>query len=79
MDWVTHIFLAVIPLGATLGPLFALERGQEAALPLLLVIPSIFYLALFAYSIIIWLKGHLKSDSPAIVPASVWVKICKCN
>jgi len=52
----------IIPFGAIFGPLFALGRGQEAALPLLLVVPSVFYLVLFAYSIILWLKWRLKSE-----------------
>jgi hypothetical protein len=47
----------VIPLGATLGPLISLGRGQEGSLPSLLVVPSLFYIALFAYSLIIWLRA----------------------
>ena len=46
----------IIPFGALIGPLFALGRGGESALPALLVIPSLFYAAIFAFSIIIWLK-----------------------
>jgi membrane-bound metal-dependent hydrolase YbcI (DUF457 family) len=46
-----------IPLGAILGPLFSVGRGQENSLPLLLVIPSLFYLVLFSFSLIVWLKG----------------------
>jgi membrane-bound metal-dependent hydrolase YbcI (DUF457 family) len=47
----------IIPLGALIGPLLALGRGVEAALPALLIIPSLFYIAIFTYSIIIWLRA----------------------
>jgi membrane-bound metal-dependent hydrolase YbcI (DUF457 family) len=47
----------IVPLGAILGPLLSAGRGQESALPLLLVVPSLFYLILFSYSLILWLKG----------------------
>ena len=47
----------IIPLGAILGPMLSIGRGQENALPLLLVIPSLFYIVLFSYSLIVWLKG----------------------
>jgi membrane-bound metal-dependent hydrolase YbcI (DUF457 family) len=43
----------LLPFGAVLGPMLAVGRGQEYALPLLLVIPSLFYLALFAYSMLV--------------------------
>lgn len=42
----------LLPFGAILGPMLAVGRGSEYALPLLLVIPSLFYLALFTYSIL---------------------------
>jgi hypothetical protein len=45
----------IIPWGAILGPLLAVGRGQESALPILLVIPSVIYLFLFSYSLIAWL------------------------
>jgi membrane-bound metal-dependent hydrolase YbcI (DUF457 family) len=51
----------IIPFGALIGPLFALGRGGESALPAFLLIPTLFYTAIFAYSIIIWLKRHNKS------------------
>jgi hypothetical protein len=48
-------------LGAVLGPLFSLGRGQEGSLPILLIAPSLFYISLFAYAILIWLRaGYLK-------------------
>jgi membrane-bound metal-dependent hydrolase YbcI (DUF457 family) len=43
----------IIPLGAVLGPLLTVGRGQEYALPLLLVVPSLFYVGLFAYSLLV--------------------------
>jgi membrane-bound metal-dependent hydrolase YbcI (DUF457 family) len=47
----------IIPLGSILGPLLSIGQGQENALPILLGIPSLFYLVLFSYSLIVWLKG----------------------
>ncbi len=46
----------IIPLGAIIGPLASLGRGQESALPTLLVIPSLFYIGMFTYSLYVWLK-----------------------
>ena len=43
----------LLPFGAILGPMLAVGRGSEYALPLLLVVPSLFYLALFAYSMLV--------------------------
>jgi len=43
----------LLPFGAVLGPMFAAGRGSEYALSLLLVIPSLFYLAIFAYSMMV--------------------------
>ena len=40
----------LLPFGAVLGPILAVERGLQYALPLLLAIPSLFYLVIFAYS-----------------------------
>ncbi len=42
----------LLPFGAVLGPMLAVGRGPEYALPILLVAPSLFYLALFAYSML---------------------------
>ncbi len=47
----------LLPFGAVLGPMLAVGRGPEYALPILLVAPSLFYLALFAYSM---LSGKLR-------------------
>ena len=59
----------IIPFGAVLGPLLSAGRGQEYALPILLVVPSLFYIGLFAYSIFIEFRaGHNQNkeslDSP---------------
>jgi membrane-bound metal-dependent hydrolase YbcI (DUF457 family) len=43
----------LLPFGAILGPMLAVGRGSELALPLLLAIPSLFYLATLAYSIVV--------------------------
>jgi membrane-bound metal-dependent hydrolase YbcI (DUF457 family) len=47
----------IIPLGAILGPLLSLGRGQEHAISILLVVPSLFYIAIFIYSMFVWLKS----------------------
>ena len=41
-----------LPFMAVLVPMLQLGRGSESALPLLLIIPSLFWLAMFAYSVI---------------------------
>jgi len=41
-----------LPFMAVLVPMLTLGRGSESVLPTLLIIPSLFWLALFAYSII---------------------------
>ncbi len=46
----------IIPLGAILGPLLSLGRGQESSVPILLVVPSLLYVALFVYSLFVWLR-----------------------
>jgi membrane-bound metal-dependent hydrolase YbcI (DUF457 family) len=43
----------LVPIGAVLGPLLTTGSDIEETLPLLLVIPSLCYLAIFAYSIIV--------------------------
>jgi membrane-bound metal-dependent hydrolase YbcI (DUF457 family) len=52
----------IIPLVATLGPLLTVGRGQEGALPALLVVPSLFYIGLFVYSLFIWLRATYIKD-----------------
>ena len=41
----------LLPFGATMGPLLAVGRGPEYALPSLLIIPSLFYIAIFTYTL----------------------------
>jgi membrane-bound metal-dependent hydrolase YbcI (DUF457 family) len=53
----------IIPLGAVLGPLLAVGRGRESFLPSLLVVPSLFYIGLFAYSIFIELRAEHNQDT----------------
>jgi membrane-bound metal-dependent hydrolase YbcI (DUF457 family) len=53
----------IIPLGAILGPLLTVGRGQEYALPTLLVLPSLFYIVLFAYSMVIELQAEHNQDA----------------
>jgi hypothetical protein len=48
----------IIPLGAVLGPLLTVGRGQEHTIPLLLVVPSLFYAGLFAYSLFVELRAE---------------------
>jgi membrane-bound metal-dependent hydrolase YbcI (DUF457 family) len=43
----------VLPFGAVLGPLLGIGRGIEYGIPLLLVIPSLFFLAIFVYSFVV--------------------------
>jgi membrane-bound metal-dependent hydrolase YbcI (DUF457 family) len=50
----------IIPLGAIIGPLLSFGRGQEGALPTLLVVPSLFYIFLFVYSLFVWLRSRGK-------------------
>jgi membrane-bound metal-dependent hydrolase YbcI (DUF457 family) len=59
----------IIPFGAVLGPMIQLGRGMESSLPLLLLVPSLFYLVLFGYSIFIELnsRDRSRSSSPALV------------
>ena len=52
-------WVLIIPLAATVGPMFALGTGGESTLPSLLLAPSIFYVLLFSYSIFVWLKSKV--------------------
>jgi hypothetical protein len=52
-----------IPLGAVLGPLLTVGRGQEYALPALLVVPSLFYVGLLAYSLLAELGAERNQDT----------------
>jgi len=48
----------IVALGAVIGPLFSVGRGQENSLPIPIVIPSVFYVLLFSYSILLWLRNR---------------------
>jgi membrane-bound metal-dependent hydrolase YbcI (DUF457 family) len=58
----------IIPLGAIIGPLFSLGRGQENALPSILIIPSLVYICLFSYSIIVWVRAVFTQDRDKLKP-----------
>ena len=58
----------IIPLVATLGPLLAVGRGQENALPALLIIPSLFYVGLFVCSLFVWLRAGYIKDKDKLQP-----------
>jgi membrane-bound metal-dependent hydrolase YbcI (DUF457 family) len=53
----------IIPLGAVLVPLLTIGLDQDAALPTLLLVPSLFYVVLFAYSIFVELKVEHNKDT----------------
>ncbi len=57
-----HNFVLIIAFGAVLGPLLAAGREFESSLPVLLVAPSLFWLVLFGYSMLIELRA--KSETP---------------
>ena len=61
----------IIPLGAALGPLLSLGRGQESSLPLLLVLPSLFYISLFVYSIFVWLRARRLQEGDKLQPEDI--------
>ncbi len=56
----------IVPFVATLGPLLqtarAVRLGLEFALPLLLVVPSLFFLVLFAIAFLVELRFLVRSD-----------------
>jgi membrane-bound metal-dependent hydrolase YbcI (DUF457 family) len=60
----------IIPLGAVVGPLLSFVQGQEYALPALLVVPSLFYVGLFSYSMLIELRAVLNKDSDKLQPSN---------
>jgi membrane-bound metal-dependent hydrolase YbcI (DUF457 family) len=45
-----HRIALIIPTGAVLVPLLTVGRGLDTSLPTLLIIPSLFYVATFAYA-----------------------------
>ena len=57
-------WMLIIPLGAVLGPLLWLVRGwQDSPISIVLVAPSLFWLALFTCSIFVWLKARQPKKS----------------
>ena len=52
----------IIPLGAVAGPLLMYVRLQASAIPTLLVAPSLFFVGLFAYSILVELGAEHNQD-----------------
>ena len=53
----------LIAFGAVLGPMLSFSEGTGGTLPLLLVIPSLFCLALFGYSLLISLRSFREKPS----------------
>jgi membrane-bound metal-dependent hydrolase YbcI (DUF457 family) len=56
----------LITFGAVLGPLLSAGRGSEASLPALLVIPSLFWIVIFAYLLLLELKHLLRPPNAPI-------------
>jgi membrane-bound metal-dependent hydrolase YbcI (DUF457 family) len=54
-----NLFL-VVAFMAVLGPLLQIGGAYEASLPILLIVPSLFWLALFAYSIRVEIRHRLR-------------------
>ncbi len=63
----------IIPLGAILGPLLSLGRGQEGSLPILLIVPSLFYISLFAYSMFVWLRVRHTQDRDKLHSTAIFL------
>jgi membrane-bound metal-dependent hydrolase YbcI (DUF457 family) len=61
----------IISLGAILGPLLQLGRGYENALPTLLIIPSLFYICLFAYSLFVWIRARYFQHREILIENSI--------
>ncbi|MCW4046698.1 MAG: metal-dependent hydrolase [Candidatus Bathyarchaeota archaeon] len=55
-----HNLVLFIAFGAVLGPMLQVGRGYEQFLPSLLIVPSLFYLGLFVYSMSIELWNKLR-------------------
>ena len=53
----------IIPFGAVLGPLLPLGQNQIITLPSLLVVPSLFCMGLFAFSMLVELRVVLNKDA----------------
>jgi len=59
-----HNMFLFIAFGATLGPMLDLSQSFEGSLPAQLIIPSLFWIAIFSYSMIIELYTKLKHIVP---------------
>jgi membrane-bound metal-dependent hydrolase YbcI (DUF457 family) len=60
----------IVPLGAALGPLLGVGRGQENYLPTILMAPSLFYIGLFAYSMFVELRAEHNQDADKLQPSN---------
>ncbi len=60
----------ILPLGAVLGPVLSYGRINANALPTLLVVPSLFYTCLFAYSLFIELRAEHNQDKEKPPPSN---------
>jgi hypothetical protein len=54
-----HNLVLLVAFGAVLGPLLQEGQGYKASLPTLLIVPSLFYIGLFGWSIIVELRAKL--------------------
>ncbi len=52
----------IIPLGSVIGPLISFGRGQEGSLPTILILPSLLCIAIFAFSLLVWLKAGINQN-----------------
>jgi membrane-bound metal-dependent hydrolase YbcI (DUF457 family) len=64
-------FILVIGFGAVLGPMLQMKYGSETSLPSPLLIPSFFWLVLFAYSILIAFWARPKKALPVETPRNI--------
>jgi hypothetical protein len=61
--------LRVKSFSAVLVPLLTVGRGMESALPSLLVVPSLFYMGLFAYSMFVENRAKHHQDADKLQPS----------
>ena len=68
--WKSHSknWALIVPYVAVLGPLLSIGRDPEIALPTLLVVPSLFYTGLFAYSIFVELRAWHNPNTEKLQP-----------
>jgi membrane-bound metal-dependent hydrolase YbcI (DUF457 family) len=58
LDLNKYTLFLLIAAGAVLGPMLEITQGSGSALPILLIPPSIFWLILFAYSILNYISNR---------------------